>query len=328
MTATEKTKALQAVPSESEARAVADVVSKHLEPRTVTVSDGDRCAQVLVTAEGLSVHPIKPYLDEYLDAPERRKGTAHLEYLRSLIDHAKRFADDDSALFAVSDRSAPKLICVLDYHRSGPNASPRFGEHRADHAFPLSDEWKVWMAADKNKMGQQDFAEFLEDRICDVIVPDDELLGEVKQRDAGGDFGPKTAREMLADYAQLLGGRFATPSDLVTLSRGLSVHASHKVKNAVNLKTGEASIQYVEEHTDDQGQPIKVPNLFLIGIPVFRAGPLYRIAVRLRYRLGGAGISWFFELYRHDVVFDAALTESCEAAQKQTGLPLFYGRPE
>lgn len=317
------------VPRDTETKAVADIVGKHLKPEVVELEHGSESAKVLIAASGLKIHNIKQFLEPYRDSPERRSGTARMHYLSSLIDHANRFKNDTSALFAVADRAAPRLYSVLDYHPEGPdNDDAAFGGHRGQHDFPLSEEWLAWRAQNGKTMTQADFAEFLEDRISDVIVPDGGLLGQIEQRDRGGDFGPKTALEILADYAALLGGNFASPSQLVGLSRGLAVHAAHQVKNAVNLQTGEMQVQYVEEHADAQGAPIKVPNLFLIAIPVFRAGDFYRIAVRLRYRLAGGGISWFYQLYRHDVVFDAAFQEACELAKQETGLPLFYGLPE
>jgi hypothetical protein len=316
-------------PRDTETKAVADIVGKHMKPEVVELKHGEESANVLVTASGLKIHGIKEFLEPYQTAPERRSGTAVMHYLSSLIDHAKRFQNDTSALFAVANRGSPKLVSVLDYHPAGPeNDDAAFCRHRAQHDFPLSEEWLAWRKMNAEPMSQADFAAFLEDRISDVVVPDDALMGTIDARARGGDFGPKTALEILADYAALLGGNFATPSKLVELSRGLGVHASHQVKNAVNLDSGETQVQFVEEHADSQGLPIKVPNMFLIGIPVFRAGGFYRIAVRLRYRLGAGSITWFYQLYRHEVVFDAAFQEACELAKTETGLPLFYGLPE
>jgi hypothetical protein len=100
------------------------------------------------------------------------------------------------------------------------------------------------------------------------------------------------------------------------------------VKQAQNLSSGEAQISYVTQHTDDDGKPLKVPSLFLIHIPVFRAGAPYEIAVRLRYRLKEGRITWFYELYRADKVFDHAFNEACANAAASTGLPVIVGSPE
>lgn len=261
-----------------------------------------------------SIKSIKPLLDEYLTAPERKKGIAKLTDVASFIGHVSRFKDADSALFANRDPKAPQLIGVLNYHEAGPGA-PRFGDHRAIYAFPLSKEWQSWHAANAQKMKQGEFAEFLENRILDVLVPPD-----ISQDVDGID--------TIVELQRLLGGTFAGPSKLLDLSRGMALNAEVKVKNAVNIGSGEVSVQFEETHADGAGAPLKVPSLFLIGIPVFEGGPLYRLAVRLRYRLAGGTLAWFYEIFRADKAFDDAFTEACAKAQTETALPLFYGSPE
>lgn len=317
------------------AATVRDIVKAGFEPRIVKVqgfeSENATPIELLILPNdrgGLTAHSVKPFCKEWWNLPERREGVARFDALDSFIAHASRFADKHSALFAKGDAGCPSIQCVLDYHEKTADGLPRFGRHRALHGFPLADEWKAWSAQAKAAMGQQAFAEFLEDRIADVIVPDAALLGAIGKRDAGGDFGEKTPVEMLADYARLIGGDFASPSRLVELSRGLAVHAGHAVKNTANLQSGEAEVSFVETHADAAGKPIKVPNLFLIAIPVFNHGAPYRIAVRLRYRVRDGAIMWFFELYRADKVFDAAFREACDKAAEATKLPLFHGSPE
>lgn len=290
------------------------IMEKYADVKLHEITPGNEKAfEVAEVPEGKKLVSLKQFQDEYRTAPERRKGTASLKDLASFIAHTKRFSDDDSALFANNDPEKPSLTCVFNYHRQKHDGDPRFSDHKAYYAFPLSDEWQAWNKKNGsgNRMSQIDFAEFLEDRISDVIQPD-----------------PEKMDEKLKDFARLLGGDFASPSKLVELSRGLAVHEGAQVKNAYNTSTGEGSIQFVTEHKDANGQPLKVPNLFLIAIPVFKAGPLYQIAVRLRYRLQAGTIHWFYELYRTDKVFKHAFDEACEVAKNETSLPLFIGSQE
>jgi hypothetical protein len=106
------------------------------------------------------------------------------------------------------------------------------------------------------------------------------------------------------------------------------VNERSAVKEAINLSSGEAQVQFAAEHLDDAGQPLRVPGLFLIGIPVFLHGPLYRIAARLRYRKTPAGLVFFYQLWRADRTFDHAFREACERVRIETELPLLFGRPE
>lgn len=320
-----------ATPARPEAEAVADIVKGLYNPQVIALGTVDgKSVDALVTPMGMMVTDLKATRDAYRDRPERYQGTAELTTLQSLIDHARRFRTEDSALFGWTDTKAPTLTTVLDYHESREDdgtGHPQFGEHRGIHKFPLSDEWTAWTEANGAVMNQAEFAEWVENRMADLMDPPPNLA-KPKKADAGGDFGKLTPDEELARYLLLLGGDIATPSRMVELSRGLSVRAEQRVHQHQKLQSGEAQIQFTEEHTDEQGQPLKVPNLFLIAIPVFKEGEFYRIAVRLRYRISGGRAVWFFELYRHDRVFDHAFREACEKASQETGLPLFYGKPE
>lgn len=291
------------VVAELAARAASKVETVLVDPETA----------VLAVPDGVEVVSIKPFLDEYLEAPERRKGTARLGTLASFLGLVHRFKDLDSALFANPDGTnhppRPTLTCVFDYNREGPTGAPRFGQHRAVYEFPVSDEWKAWLGLNGKPMAQAQFAAFLEDRIADVAAP--------------------TSPGALAqEFAQKLLVSFAGPSRLIELSRGLSIRVDQTVRNAQNLQTGEAQVQFVAQHTNENGQPLNVPGAFLLNVPVFRGGALYEIPARLRYRVKEGAITWFYELYRADRIFDHAFDEACEEAQENTELSLFVGTPE
>ena len=130
------------------------------------------------------------------------------------------------------------------------------------------------------------------------------------------------------DRASCLNSLVASPARLVEISRGLTVHEKSKVEEQTNPATGEVTFHFSSEHVGANGQALKVPNVFLIAIPVFKHGMLYRIAARLRYRKGAEGLVFWFELWRADAAFDDAFGQACERVQVETELPLLFGRPE
>lgn len=295
------------LPARTEAEALADVIGDLNLPTTIEIlKEPKDSIEVLAVPRGLRLESVKQFTDQYLKNPERKKGFAKLKDLASFVAHANRFKDKGSALFANPD--APAIFSVLDYHLEGTGVA-RFGEHRGLYECPLSDEWKAWTAREGQKLNQQDLAEFLEDRILDVI-------------------DPATAGDGSKKIAETLGCSFATPQKLLELSRGLTVHVSAKVRQVTNLATGEASMQFEDEHKGADGAPLKIPGAFFVAIPVFKNGPLYQIAARLRYRVVGPSVTWFYQLHGVDRVFDHAFKEACDTAQKETGLPLFVGTPE
>ena len=317
-----------------EAAAVAEIVRAHIKPQVITVTgQGGTATEILILPKDLAAKGIKPFLDEYLAAPERRQGTAVMTDLDSLIAHVNRFRDADSALFADDDRGAPALFAVLNYHRArNPlgeagsilegvgDAQPRFGDHRAAYRFPLAAEWKAWHAIDDDAMAQTAFAEFLSERIMDVITPPEYLTGAAKP---DGD-----AEAWIAEMVAKIGGKPSGPARLMELSRGLHVKDTQEVKEVVNTATGEVQLRFESAHQDAAGAPLTVPTLFLIAIPVFHNGPLYQLPVRIRYRLRGGAIRWTMKLHRSDLCQDHAFREACQRAAAETALPLFYGAPE
>ncbi len=272
---------------------------------------GEAAAQLLVVPRDKTVVALEPFLAQVRKRPLRREVTVKLRSTASLIELTNRHRHErNTVVFAMPDRQRPSLAAVFDYHPPTANVDEaEWGKHRAFYAPELSEEWKAWTGAHGKTLDQRAFAEFVEDHVADVIVPpaDDEKL---------------------AALAELVGGRYATPADLVTLSRGLQVSSEVKVRDAVTLSTGEIAVTYEESHRDGKGAPLQVPNLFVLAIPVFYAGPLYRIPVRLRYTLREGGVKWSVHLVRHDRVFDHAFDEICVTVQQHTGVPLFIGAPE
>lgn len=288
-----------------------DLVEHYIAPEFTTIKEPNTGVEALVAIgkEGVVSVPHSIF-DGYRANPKRRTGTASLSDLDSLIAHVLRFKDDDTILFASDNRTSPSITAIIDYHRAGADASPRFGTHRAKFTFPLSDEWQAWNAVNKKPMRMVEFAAFLEDRIIDVLEPDSALPDD------------------MARFIKATGGNIATSGKLMDTALNLKVNEKSAVGETVNLSTGEGEISFVSQHTDGAGKPLKVPNLFLIGIPVFKNGPAYRIAVRLRYRKAEGGLSFWTEMWRADRVFDDAFREAVDRAKEETGLPVLMGSPE
>lgn len=294
---------------------VRDLVENYVKAEVVELTEPETGVKALAVRSGNTVSPLTPAIfDPYREEPRRRKGVATLLSIESLIEHVNRFKDGDTLIFADDDRTSPSITAVLDYHRAG-QAAPRFGDHRSAFRFPLSDEWKAWGESNAVPMTMVDFAAFLENRIIDVLylIPGEDSLSEDLQR-----------------LVDTLGGAdsIATPNKLMELARGLQVNENAVVQEAVNLASGEGVVRFQTEHTDATGAPLKVPSLFLIAIPVFRNGPLYRLAARLRYRKNAGRLTFWYELWRTDRTFDHAFAESVERVHVETDVDVLLGKPE
>ena len=283
---------------------------------------------VMAVPNGTSLQSIKRFVDEFAAKPDRRKGTDTVQDLESLVEWTNRHKDAGTVLFCDTTREAPRLLSIVDYHLAVEDgkeggltgdATARFGAFRAHYEFPLSEHWKAWREVDGEQMDQSDFAEFLENRVLDLIAPDIGTDGDGNE--------VKKLPQQVAELLARLGGRCALPQDIITLSRSLDITANSRTATRVDVQTGEGALMFEETHVGADKQKVAVPKLFMICIPLFDKSPFhYRIPVRIRYRLNG-GIKWTFTMFGADDVIDAAIKEAAEHVKTSTACPLFYGVP-
>ncbi|MFD1913830.1 DUF2303 family protein [Halodurantibacterium flavum] len=290
----------------------------------------------LITAlpDGMRVHD---FSDKWRAAEEalqpfRRKGTAVLQDLDSFIAWANRFKGETSAIFAeIASGGTPGLLCISDYLGHGapvidaesrdPTASHCL--HKARYGFPISDEWKIWNGISGKPLSKNEFGEFIEANAKDLLDPTPALLD---RKGSSQKVEPWEAR--MIEVAAQLQGRFGQYAALVQLSREFQVNETSNLSVSTNRDTGEQSIQFVDQHAAPDGQPIRIPNLFMIAIPVLDRGALYRLPVRFRYRKSGADIRFIIQIHNPDIALRDALDEAIARAGAETGLPVFFGKPE
>lgn len=250
---------------------------------------------------------VRDEFEKYRTHPIRKFGTAQVETLSSFIDLVNRHKTPDSALFASFDWQKPSFTAVIDYHENASAGLADNGKHRIHYPFPLSEEWKAWTGANAQPMDQASFAEFIEDRIPDLAQPDE---GEARY------------------WRETLGGRVATPADIITLSRGLKVFSETKVGNSITLSSGEGQITFEEEHKDAAGNKLNVPSLFIIRVAPFFRGEAIRLPVRLRYRVKAGSITWAYQLYKPEKFITEEVEGAFSRVTGATDLPGFIGKPE
>lgn len=262
--------------------------------------------------------------------PARRKGTARLDDLQSLIDWANRFKGPTSALFAKPDLNAPTITCIADYHAEGPadqaaaggDPTARHCHHRAIYSFPLSEEWKAWTGVSGNALEKDDLGEFIEANAKDIMDPTAAILA-AKESDKNQPW-----ENRLIQTAQQIEGRYGQLTQLLQMSRQFQVYETSNLKVTSNRDTGESEIQFLNEHKGADRKPLQIPNLIIIAIPVFMGGAPYRMPVRFRYRKMGGAVHFILSIYNPEKAFEAAFKEAVEEATEKTELPTFKGTPE
>ena len=284
-------------------------VAWQTEIKSISDDGQTRPAQIAIlrNGEAKEIVDLKPFIDNWREKPERIVGTAEIQSPESFIALVSRHASEEySALFCDAMNATPSIQAVIDYHE--PAAIADWCKHRIRYGFPLSKEWVFWMGvAAQGRMDQSAFAYLIEDRIADVVT------------------GDQDSEKELASQMQV---SIATPAQLLTFSRGLQVRVAQTVKEVRNTSSGADAITFEETHEGENGQPLAVPGLFVLQIPVFQGDVPIRLPVRLRYRVLDRKTFWTIAPYRADKVLLDTVKAVAERMADATKLPLFYGSPE
>ncbi|TXL70138.1 DUF2303 family protein [Vineibacter terrae] len=330
-------------PALADLRQLAEFIQQNTRvPQTISVSRGTSDGAVaMLVPKGYALEDVKPILDAFRTRPERREGTAKLTDMASFTAWVNRHRDDGSVVFCKDNINDPSLLAIIDYDMAGPEQAAltyprvddgddvidepghraRNGKHRAMYTFPKSRVFEAWRNASGKPMDQGEFAAFLEQRLVDVLPPPTSVYADGREESALAD---PEIRKLIAT----LDKKLATPGDLARFARGIQITAGRMAKQELNRDTGEATVVYQEEHQGEGADKVKVPNLFLIAIPVLQNDPeAWLIAVHLRYRMAGSSVKWIVELHELERVWERVLAHACQTVEQATTITPLRGWP-
>lgn len=264
---------------------------------------------VAAVPTGWALQSLKEMANQWRTKPERKIGNVTLQKEQSFVDFTLRNKNPDtSVLFASanfnSDPPSASIKAVFDYHPGSPDIEKTENcGYAAIYNFPVSRQFKEWVAFSGKGMTQKDFSDFLNNKIpdlgaADLTVPFD--LGQLKPT-------------------------YADPAQIFELSYGLSVNAKKKYYQHNKFMSGESDLQFTEEHEGVGGAPLKVPGWFIVNIPVLDGGSVYALPVRLRYAIVDERLQWTYDIWNAKEIFDMAFKGACDSIEAETELALFYG---
>lgn len=280
---------------------IKEFVETYFQPRVVEVPNTNG---VVVYPSNMNVDSVKNFIDRERLRPETLCGTTSLHNCNSFVEFANRYKSDNSAIFYNSKMQ--EVTCIFDCATKDQTS---FEKHKAVYAFPFSKELKSWQKDNNSAMNQLEFAVFIESNVLDISEPP----------------APDKESEALKEIRMRCGGHYATVNKMMELSKGISIRADERATIKHDLNTGEAIVQFNSEHTDATGAAIKVPNMFVIVIPVLDGGKQYQLPCRLRYRLNSGQVRWWYEIIDLDRAIKLAIDEELEQIKEKIGLPVFYG---
>jgi len=241
----------------------------------------------LVIPEGFKHIDLSASMEKAGEYPKRKTGTVQLGDLSSFnVYVADQGEPYETYIYA--DPDARTLTAVLNEHDKGDDHAG-WRDFRAVYKAELSREFTNWLQHNKKPMEQEDFAIFLEDNIADVVEPSGETLLQVA----------------------------------LTLQAKTEVNfSSHK-----RLDNGQVQFAYSETVDARAGTGmIEIPREFTIGLRLFKNGDGYKVHARLKYRLGGGKLKFWYELDRADNAIEDAFQAYIDQA-RENGFTVLIGKP-
>jgi len=217
-------------------------------------------------------------LDKYILArettPRRKSGTVkvfNVQSLNSFIAHNRDAGN--ITIYCDSNPLAPKIIAVLN---DNGDVGPGHRDLRCEVEFRQTPEWKKWLGINGKMLAQEEFAEFIEENMVDIVDP---------------------------PGAQML--------EVVTY---LQATRSADFKSALNLSSGAVQFMNIENVQASIGAgQIAVPTEFTLGIAPIQGSPRFKIHARFRYRLSDGKLRLGLKLLRIEEVmaevFDMAVAD-------------------
>lgn len=115
-------------------------------------------------------------VERFQDEPNRKRGQLNFHDIDSFIHYVNKHKSPKT--LTLVDLTRASILAALDHH--GPD-TPGWGEHQARYEPRWTPAWTAWTGFDDKWQTQQDFAEFLEDRLGEIATPDGAQLLEIAQ---------------------------------------------------------------------------------------------------------------------------------------------------
>lgn len=219
--------------------------------------------------------------------PDRKTGTVELRSLDSLV----QICQDQQAqthAYIYADPDARTITAVFNDQRD----TQGWRDHRANFKAEYTLEFQRWLSKNGHEcaMDQLLFAEFIEDNFADITEPSAHQLLEV--------------------------------------ATTLQAKTEINFRSAKRLQDGQNQITYTEAINATAGASgaLTIPKEFALGLRIFKNGEGYKLRARLKYRLAGGGVKFWYELDRPVRAIEDAFASYIEKVRTETGYTVLVGK--
>lgn len=242
---------------------------------------------VMVPA-GYRREDITSLVEQAQPMPSRKRGTVALKDVPSLLAYCADQSMPASG-YIYADPDSRKITAVFNDHRA--TLLPGWRDHRAEFTALYTQEFDNWLRNNKQPKNQSEFAEFIEDNFADITEP---------------------AAAQLLDIATTMQAK-----------TGINFSSSKRLDN------GQVQLQYTEtiDARAGAGGAMGIPKEFALGLRIFKNGAGYKIKARLKYRLSGGAVKFWYELDRPEKSVEDAFAGYVDEVREKSGYTVLIGVP-
>lgn len=253
------------------------------------IVDGKLHAFVVPEGAKIELVDIEEKLAKHQPYPERKTGTFKVHDAASFIAYIDKHQLLETEVW--SDAQGQKIIGVVNAHAS-TNADEEqagWGDHRVEYDVKLTDAWQAWAALDSAFVDQVTFANHVEDRLIDIVVPE--------------------------------------AAELLEIAQSFEANTNVSFQSANVLATGERQFMYREETDARAGRSgtLTIPKEFTISLQPFEGAALFELTARLRYKLRDGKLTLGYQLVRPKDVLRAAFVSVSDEIAAGVNAPVFLG---
>lgn len=272
---------------QNDVQAIVETATRAAEPRPLD-TQGRFFSALVPDGARLDVIDIERHLDVYRDTPRRKAGTVEVHDALAFISYLSKHGLPETEVWA--DVANQALVAVINAN-GGIDDPAGWGDHRAQLVLRKTPAWTAWAKYDKQFLSQTTFAEHVEERLPDFVMP------------AG--------------------------AEMLELAQSFKAATKVAFESSRRLSSGETTLEYREETAATAGKKgnIAIPDIFSLGLAPFDGTEGYRVNARLRYRISDGALSLGYVLERPEDILRAAFADITTVVADGIAASVWHGTP-
>lgn len=235
---------------------------------------------------------------ELREAPPRKEGCVTLHQLDSLLAFVAEHKQTGTQITVAANYAANlvKFKAVIDGHTG---AAAGFNNFYALYQPVNTVDWSNWLGKNGQKLGQEDFARFLQDNIASIAATNP------------------------ADPQH----QYPTAAALLEFSSNLEMTSTVKFRSGTKVQNGQVQFEYVEQGDDATKGKLEMFERFGIGVQPFAGGDAYFIEAFLRFRIdrNSGELKLWYDLHRPDKALENATEQMIARVKAEAEVPVYFG---